>query len=133
MRQIETLDQCQHDASTGVLTINSSANDLTEMHLKVEGGYVAISVSYGPMEIALRPRLQELTRVLARLRPVEGLQTTRQVGTGQAYLSLGMSTDGMLLLRPTMVADATGHWGLNLALDDSVRAKLYEVLNVTPE
>ena len=57
---------------------------------------MAISASYGPMEIALRPRYEDLTRLLARLQPVEGLQTTRQVGTSQAYLATGLRSDGTL-------------------------------------
>jgi hypothetical protein len=64
------------------------------------------------------------------LSPVAGLQTTRQVGTGQAYLSLGLQSDGSLLIRPTIVADATGHLGVNLVLTDAVRQALYDWLPV---
>lgn len=103
----------EHEASRPVVTFQR------------EGGYVAFSASYGPFEIAIRPRFQELSRVLGRLQPVEGLQTTRQVGTGQAYLAVGLKPDGSLLLRPTIVGDATGHLGFNLALSSGAREALF--------
>lgn len=130
MRNFQNLDIVQIDESTGVLFLSSEKDTGTRPRLAMrrEGSYVAISVSYGPLEIALRPRFSELSRVLARLRPVEGLQTTRQVGTGQAYISLGLQGDGSLVLRPTMVADATGHMCFNLLLGDDVRQQLYDWL-----
>jgi hypothetical protein len=135
MRNFELLDQVSVDTDSGVITIttknDSSGNPVVA--LRREGGYIALSASYGPLEIALRPRFQELSRVLARLQPVEGLQTTRQVGTGQAYLAVGLKPDGVLLLRPTIVADATGHMGFNLALSDAVRQALFEWLPVGAE
>jgi hypothetical protein len=135
MRTFQTLNKVTLDGDAGILYV--SAEPETEnsslIALKQEGGYIVISASHGPIEIALRPRLQELTRVLARLKPVEGLQTTRQVGTGEAYISLGLGVDGTLLLRPTIVADATGHLTFNLALTDAARVKLFEWLPVTPE
>jgi hypothetical protein len=100
--------------------------------MRREGDYITISASYGVLEIALRPRYHELTRVLSRLQPVEGLQTTRQVGTGQAFLALGLKPDGTLLMRPTLVADATGHMSFNLALSDPVRQALYTWLPIEP-
>jgi hypothetical protein len=135
MRNFELLDKASVDADSGVITLTTQSD--TSGHpvvaLRREGGYIALSASYGPLEIALRPRFQELSRVLARLQPVEGLQTTRQVGTGQAYLALGLKPDGVLLLRPTIVADATGHMGFNLALSDGVRQALFEWLPVGAE
>jgi len=135
MRTFQTLNKAALDNIAGIfyVSVEPETENSSMVALKQEGGYIVISVSHGPIEIALRPRLQELTRVLARLKPVEGLQTTRQVGTGEAYLSLGLSVDGTLLLRPTIVADATGHLTFNLAMTDEVRAKLYEWLAVTPE
>jgi hypothetical protein len=135
MRNFELLDTYSLDSDSGVITL-SAKND-TPYHpvvaLRREGGYIALSASYGPLEIALRPRYQELSRVLARLQPVEGLQTTRQVGTGQAYVAVGLRPDGVLLLRLTIVADATGHLGFNLSLSDDVRAALFEWLPVSAE
>lgn len=130
MRNFELLDQVSIDTASGVISFSS--NTVSSGHpvvaMRREGGYISLSASYGPFEIALRPRFQELARVLARLQPVEGLQTTRQVGTGQAYLAVGLKPDGTLLLRPTIVADATGHMGFNLLLSDSARKQLFDWL-----
>lgn len=135
MRNFQTLDQITADDDTGILQLTMSQDtvDNTQMTLRREGDYVSISTSHGPFEIALRPHLANLTRVMARLRPIKGLQTTtRQVGTAQAYLGLGLASDGRLILRPTIVADATGHLSFNLALTDDVRQKLYEWLSIEP-
>lgn len=134
MRNFQALDQATADAETGILLLSSSyESDGMERRLSMrrEGSYVVISASYGPMEIAMRLRYDELTRILSRLHPVDGLQTTRQVGTGQAYIALGLQTDGKLILRPTIVADATGHITLNFILKDDARQRLFEWLPVT--
>jgi hypothetical protein len=132
MRNFEMLSQFTIDATTGVITFASG--EQSDAHpvvaMRREGGYIALSASYGPFEIALRPRFQELSRVLVRLQPVEGLQTTRQIGTGQAYLAVGLKPDGVLLMRPTIVADATGHLGFNLALSDAARQALFDWLPI---
>lgn len=135
MRNFEVLDQVSIDNSSGVITFSTDNQSAGRpvVAMRREGGYIALSASYGPFEIALRPRFQELSRVLARLQPVEGLQTTRQIGTGQAYLAVGLKPDGTLLLRPTIVADATGHLGFNLALSDQTRKALFEWLPVNPD
>lgn len=132
MRNFELLDKVTVDTKTGVITFTTNQESISRptVALRKEGGYVAFSANYGPFEIALRPRFQEMSRVLARLTPVEGLQTTRQIGTAQAYLAVGLKPDGVLLLRPTLVADATGHAGFNLALSDSARKQLFEWLPV---
>lgn len=135
MRNFELLSLVAVDTSSGVISF--SADQQSAGHpvvaMRREGGYISLSASYGPFEIALRPRFQELSRVLARLQPVEGLQTTRQVGTGQAYLAVGLKPDGVLLLRPTIVADATGHMGFNLAISNDAREALYKWLPVGAE
>jgi hypothetical protein len=135
MRNFQMLDDVELDAATGVLTITLKDDHHAEpiVALRREGGYVALSASYGPFEIALRPRYQELARVLGRLHPVEGLQVTRQIGTGQAFLAVGLRPDGVMLLRPTIVGDATGHVGFNLLLSDAARKALFEWLPVTTE
>jgi hypothetical protein len=61
------------------------------------------------------------------------LQTTRQAGTGEAYIALGLQTDGKLLMRPTLVADATGHMCFNLTLTDEARKALCDWLGVVKE
>lgn len=134
MRDFYELDSVDLNESSGVISFKGTNGEvMPRLSLRREGGYIAISVSYGPIEVALRPRYPELTRVLGRLRPVAGLQTTRQVGTGQAYLALGLREDNSLVVRPTMVADATGHLTFNLLLSNSARAALFEWLQVEIE
>ncbi|HEX2622858.1 MAG TPA: hypothetical protein VHL11_22015 [Phototrophicaceae bacterium] len=135
MRNFVTLDRVSINEDAGVIYIAASSEGelRPQLSLKREGGYVSISISSGPLEVALRPRYQELSRVLARLRPVNGLQTTRQVGTGQAYLAMGLRDDGVLVLRPTLVADATGLLCFNLLISDSARQQLFDWLPVEAE
>jgi len=135
MRNFETLSQFTIDSASGVISFAAEQPGAARpvVAMRREGGYISLSASYGPFEIALRPRFQELSRVLARLQPVEGLQTTRQIGTGQAYLAVGLKPDGVLLMRPTIVADATGHMGFNLALSDAARKALFDWLPVGAE
>lgn len=134
MRDFYELDTVTLNEESGVISLGASSGGVSpRLSLRREGGYVSISISYGPLEMALRPRYPELTRVLGRLRPVSGLQTTRQVGTGQAYLALGLREDNMLVVRPTIVADATGHLTYNLLLTDNVRQSLYGWLQVEIE
>ena len=130
MRNFQLLDVVNLDNHAGSIQFTTEEPLIAKPVVTVqrEGGYVAFSASYGPFEIAIRPRFQELSRVLGRLQPVEGLQTTRQVGTGQAYLAVGLKPDGILLLRPTIVGDATGHLGFNLALSSAARQALFDWL-----
>lgn len=134
MRSFEVLDKLEINEATGILSLSTvdSAPISALVAMRKEGSYIAISASYGPLEFALRPRLNELARVLGRLRPVDTPQTPRQVGTGQAYIALGLLTDGTVLMRLTIVADATGHFSINLSLTDAVRAQLFDWLPVEP-
>lgn len=134
MRNFYTLESAVINDETGVISLTTD-HDATTVRLSMrrEGGYVSISISYGPLEMALRPRYPELARILGRLRPVSGLQTTRQVGTGQAYLALGLREDGVLVMRPTIVADATGHLTYNLLIADRARQTLFDWLPVVVE
>ncbi len=127
MRTFQTLNSFASDPTTGIVSIGAEVEaDLQpRLSLRREGDYIAISASYGPIEIALRPRLQEIARALKMLQPVDGLLTTRQVGSGQVYIALGLQSDGTLLLRPTIVGDAGGHIAFNLALNSTVREALY--------
>jgi hypothetical protein len=135
MRNFELLDTAAVDNETGVISLSSrqATAGSPVLAMRREGSYIVISASYGPLEVALRPRFEELTRVLTRLQPVEGLNTTRQIGTGQAFLALGLQPDGVLLLRPSLVADATGHLAFNLCLSDAARKALYTWLPIEPE
>ena len=135
MRNFHPLDQVHSDTETGILLYTSSveAPFKPQVAMKREGNYIAFSVSHGPIELAMRPRVDELKRVLGRISPVPGLQTTRQVGTSDAYIALGLNPDGTLLLRPTLVADATGHFCFNLIMSDAMRQSLFDWLGVVGE
>jgi len=116
MRHFQTLDQAAVNAATGVITFSVQDDSDTTIALRREGEYVVLSASYGALEIALRPRTRELIRTLKHIQPNDGLNTTRQVGTGDAYLGLGLHTDGALIVRPTIIGDASGYFCLNLML-----------------
>ncbi len=132
MRNFQTLDQAKVDSASESMEmfLSDADDDQPQLALRREGAYVTISASYGPLEIAMRPRYEELMRAIVRLNVVDGLLTTRQVGTSHAYLALGLQSDGSLLLRLTIVADATGHLSINLRLVEAVRQQLYDWLNV---
>jgi hypothetical protein len=133
MRNFQTLDGCKIDPETDTIELFFSTAEDTQPRLALhrEGAYVTISASYGPLEIALRPRYEDLVRTLTRLTPVDGLTTTRQVGTGQAYLAMGLTANNNLFLRPTIVADATGHMSLNIEVSNQARQTLYDWLHVS--
>jgi hypothetical protein len=133
MRNFQILDAHRLDPDSESLEFFASAatDDQSRLALRREGIYVTISASYGPLEIAMRPRYEDLVRTLARLSVVEGLLTTRQVGTGQAYVAVGMSTEHDLLMRMTIVADATGHISLNVLLKANARMTLFDWLEVS--
>ena len=135
MRHFEVLDQMTIDSPSGIMTLSmkQESGEQPQISMRREGAYIAISAAYGPLEIALRPRYDDLVQMLARLRPVDGLQTTRQVGTSQAYVAIGLRMDGTLVMRPAIVADATGYFAFNLVLTPPVRQAFYEWLSVDVE
>jgi hypothetical protein len=96
-----------------------------------EGAYITLSSSFGPLEVALRLRRDDLMRRLNNLHPVPGLATTRQVtGGANSFLALGITQDERLVLRPTIVADASGHVIFNLVCTSEVRQTLLSWLEV---
>ena len=132
MRNFQILDGSKIDPELDALELfyTAAGDDQPHLALRREGIYVTISASFGPIEIALRPRYEDLVRTLGRLTAVEGLHTTRQVGTGQAYLAMGLMPNDHLLLRPTIVADATGHFSFNIEVAAEPRRVLYDWLKV---
>ena len=116
MRHFEILDQMTIDSPSGIMTLSmkQESGEQPQISMRREGAYIAISAAYGPLEIALRPRYDDLVQMLARLRPVDGLQTTRQVGTSQAYVAIG-------------------YFAFNLVLTPPVRQAFYEWLSVDVE
>lgn len=135
MRFHRRLDQVLHDESTDTLlfTCSQEPGGSPSLWMGREGMYVSVSAIYGPLEIALRPRLRDLKTGLAQLRPTERLSVMRMVGTGQANIELGLSRDGELLFRPTLVTDATGHLAVNLVLTPEARQELFAWLEIAQD
>jgi hypothetical protein len=134
MRNFQTLETVTVDKQTGIIhfaTQNASPMN-PRLAMRREGDYVPTSVSYGPIEISLRLRHERMIWILTRLQPVAGLQTSRQVGTGQAYLAVGMTPEGELVARPTLEADATGRIVFNLLLTPECCKALFDWLEIEP-
>lgn len=132
MRQFRTLFRVDADEQTGVLYIvgEKGTHDYPSLMVRREGDYVPISVSYGPIEFSLRLGYDDLARTLGRLQPVDGLQTTRQVGSTSAFIAFGLHHDGELIMRPTLVIDARGHLAVNLKLTPEARDTLLNWLQI---
>lgn len=132
MRFYQKLDKVTHDESDDTLLIacGEAAECLPQLWFGREGMYVSLSATYGPLEISLRLRQEDLVNSLGQLRPTERLTVMRMVGTGQAHLELGLSSTGELLLRTAIVADATGHFAMNLVATPAVRDQLYKWLHM---
>ena len=130
MRNLQPLDHAAVDTATGVISFSAAGESPLNPSaaMRREGEYAAISASFGAIEIALRPRVRELIRTLKTIQPNDGLNTTRQVGSGDSFLGLGLRTDGALILRPTIVGDASGYFCLNLILAPEAAAALREWL-----
>ena len=125
MRNYQVLDKSVV-ADGNVLTLSNSEHqeNYPQVSFGREGAFVGIAASFGPREIALRLRHNELVRHLTHLQSVPGLAITRQTGSANAYLSMGLAQDDKLVLRPTLVADASGHVSFNLVCTSDVRAAL---------
>ncbi len=85
-----------------------------------EGAFLSLSASFGPLEIALRLQHADVARRLKDLHPVPGLATTRQIGTANSYIGLGLTSQNRLVMRPTIVGDASGRVTLNLVTSADV-------------
>ncbi len=132
MRQYYKLDTVSHDPATDTLLFTASTPDCAGVSLWFgrEGIYLSVSASYGPFEVALRPRLRDLKASLRQIKPTERLTAMRLIGTGQAHLEVGLASNGDLLMRAALVSDATGHLAVNTVLTSSAREKLYAWLDV---
>lgn len=131
MRQFQSINQFSIDDETQLLSMTSTDDPAQQISMRREGDHLSISFSINALELALRLRFSDFTRVLAHMQPIDGLNTSRQVGTGNAFLALGLHTDGSLIIRPTLVADATGYFTLNLKLTPDVHKSLMEWVNAT--
>lgn len=132
MRNLQTLDRALLDADLHTFRLIDSRDDDDQplLALRREGEYVIVAASYGALEIALRLRFAELTRTLTHLAAGEGTAAPRQIGSAQAYLGLGLRTDGALILRPTLVADATGLLCINFMATAEARQALFQWLGL---
>lgn len=132
MRQFETLNTATYDGTNNTMMFTSGDGEPCgpALWFGLEGMYLSVSARYGPIEIALRPRLRNVVTSFAQLRPTARLTVMRMVGTGQAHLELGLSSSGELLVRTAIVADATGHLAMNMVLTSDAREKLFEWLEV---
>lgn len=132
MRHFQTLDRAAVDENAGILLVTASETSYlsAEVAMRLEGDYLLLSASYGAFEIALRLRRREFTRALTHLQPIDGLQTTRQIGMGNAFLGVGLHSNGSLVMRPTIVGDATGFTCLNLRLTPDARKTLIDWLDI---
>ena len=129
MRNYQVLDTATIDADNVLKLTNAEDNpEKPVLAMTREGTFVSLSASFGPLEIALRLRFDDLTRRLQRLLPVHGLATTRQVGTANSFVALGITEDERLVMRPTIVSDASGKLTFNLVTSKEVYAKINEWL-----
>jgi len=132
MRHYQKLDNVTFDESTNTLLItNAEANsEGPNLWFGREGMYISISAHYGPMEIALRPRQRDLITSLSQLKATERLSVMRLVEPARLIWDSAFSTRGELLLRATIVADATGQFAMNMILTSGAREKLLKWLEV---
>ncbi|MBE2270575.1 MAG: hypothetical protein IAE80_20225 [Anaerolinea sp.] len=132
MRHFQLIDHFGTGSDSQLLSLTCASDPAqhVEISMRREGEHLVMSFSYNALEIALRPRFNEFMRALTHMQPVDGLNTTRQIGTGNAYLALGLHTDGSLIMRPTLVGDATGYITLNLKLTGQAYHHLMEWLGV---
>lgn len=132
MRNPQILDRATLDTETQTFQLAESGGDDDQPTLTVnrEGEYLVIAASYGALEIRLRLRLNEVTRALHFLAAAQGMAVSRQIGSSQAHIGLGVLADGSLILRPTLVADASGQISIHFVVTDSARRELYAWLRV---
>ena len=129
MRHYQKLNRVTHDTENDTLLFTCD-DCTTNLWFGREGMYVSVSAQYGPLELALRPRLADFVSCLNQLPATETLAAMRMVGTGQAHLELGLSNKGELLIRSAIVADATGHFAVNAIMDAEPAAELMKWLGV---
>lgn len=132
MRNYQLLDTATTQPDN-VLQLSTSEDNPEQPMLAMsrEGAFVSLSVSFGPLEIALRLRFDDLRRRLERLLPIHGLATTRQVGTANSFVALGITDDERLVMRPTIVSDASGKITFNLVTSQSVYQTIIEWLDAS--
>lgn len=131
MRSYQILNVVEVEPDNVLQLSNNEDNpDKPMLSMSREGVFLTLSASFGPLEIALRLRHEDMKRRLESLHPVPGLATTLQIGTGNAYIAVGLTTDDRLVMRPTIVADATGRLTFNLVTTASVYHRIRDWLEL---
>jgi len=128
MSSIIILGRLESQSGTDTLILASTDTQPGRLTARREDGYVVLTASSGPLEITLRLRADELLRTLRHPAATSEWATARQVGSSQAYLAIGRREGGDILLRPTLVADATGQISFNLLVTASVREDVFRWL-----
>lgn len=130
MSSIVILGRVEPDPASTDLILASTDTQPGSLVARREDDYVVLTTSSGPIAITLRLRADELERTLRHPAASSEQATARQVGSSQAYLAIGRREDGDILLRPTLVADATGEISFNLLVTANVREDLFRWLQV---
>lgn len=128
MRDYQFLDTISEEEGRLQFTNREGGANHSILALAQEGDKVVISASLGALEVALRLRLEELKRQFNGLKHVPGLSITRQVGTVEAFMGMGLVEGSQLVLRPTLLVDATGRLSFNLLLSEPCYQRLLEWL-----
>lgn len=130
MSSIVILGRVEPDPASTDLILASTDTQPGSLVARREDEYVVLTTTSGPMAITLRLRADELARTLRHPAASSEQATARQVGSSQAYLAIGRREDGDILLRPTLVADATGQLSFNLLVTANVCEDLFRWLQV---
>lgn len=129
MRDYQFLDTITEEEGRLQLTNREGGTNNGALTLAQEGDKIVISAAMGALEIALRLRLEELKRQIAGLKHIPGLTTSRQIGTTQAFIWLGLTDSNQLVLRPTLLVDATGKLTINLLTSEGCYQRLLQWLD----
>lgn len=134
MRNYQILDTAHVDSNGTLQLTNSEENpEKPCLSMSREGAFISLSASFGPLEVALRLRYEDLAWRLEQLQPVPGLAITRQIGTVNSYFAVGLTEDRRIVMRPTLVTDAHGHLSFNLVGTAEVYKAILKWLSSTPE
>ncbi|NDJ86320.1 MAG: hypothetical protein GYB66_10570 [Chloroflexi bacterium] len=130
MRNYQVLDSAS--VQNHILRLRTAENNPEQPWLSMsrEGAFLSLSTSFGPLEIALRLNYDNFTKRLQQLHPVPGLATTRQVGTANSYIALGLTDNQHLVMIPTIVTDASGRISFNLLATTPVYRAMLDWLGV---
>ncbi len=131
MRNYQILDTVIVETNTLQFSNSEENPEHPWLTMSREGKFLTFSASFGPIEIALRLRFENFQRRILQLHAIPGLATTHQVGTANSYIAIGLTTDEQIVLRPTVVTDASGHLTFNLVGTNDIYKTLLSWLDTT--